>query len=376
LCNIGVNVATLLPPDAFAAFPRLGSSGFVAAGRHSDSFDHREVDPLTITIRDVADAAGVSPSTASRAMRGSSRISAETRNRVVAAASELGYAPNRAARALKTGRRSTIGLVVPDILNPFFGELMKGAQEVARSHDLALLTADCDEDPRIEAAALARMRDDLDGLLVSVTPDRDVESVLSNLRESPVPVVLLNRRAEGLCSAVVDTAPATKHLVTHLSSLGHRAVAWTGGHELSWSDARQRELLRAECDATGLEFIDVGRYPTNVNGGIAAADAVTASGATAVIGFNDQVAVGLLLGLSKRGLSVPGDISVVGIDDIDLARYVTPTLTTIDMNTRRLGAQATHLLVEILDGKASTSQGVAVTAALKVRDSTGPAPRR
>jgi LacI family transcriptional regulator, galactose operon repressor len=332
-----------------------------------------EVD-VTATIRDVARLAGVSASTVSRALSIPQVVSPATRDRVRSAADQLGWAPNRAARGLSTGRTGNIALVVPDLGNPFFPSVVKGVQAGVRAADVAVFLVDTDEDARAESGLIQALARQVDGLILC-SPRASVEELAAVSRETPV--VLVNRLVDGMPAVAFDNADGMRQAVAHLAALGHRCIAWVGGPASSWSDAERAGGLAAATEAQGLELVAVGHFPPHYDGGVAAADQVVASGATAVIAYNDLVAIGLLARLQVRGISVPGDLSVVGVDDIAMSRMAHPALTTVRLPKQQAGRVAVELLLALLDepdlqvAGARSELPVELPVELVVRGSTG-----
>lgn len=325
-----------------------------------------------VTVHDVARAAGVSISTVSRALASPERVAAPTRERVTAAARELGYRPNRAASGLRAGRTGAVGLVVPDLANPHFAALAKGAQARARERGLGLFVVDTDEDPQLEVESVSGLAPQTDGLVLC--SPRAVDRSVGALGGRPV--VLVNHHVDGLTSVLVDHATGMLRALEHLRALGHRRVAYVGGPERSWSDARRREGLTAAAERLDdVEVVALGAFRPQVSGGRAAADLVVATGATAVVAFNDLVAVGLVERLRARGLDVPADLSVVGCDDAYVAELVTPPLTTLRSDLADVGRVAVDRL-SVLVGAPPAPGGPEAEEAraveLVVRSSTAP----
>lgn len=317
-----------------------------------------------VTVHDVARVAGVSISTVSRALTVPDRVAPSTRERVRAAAEELGYRPNRAASVLRAGRSGAYGLVVPDLANPYFAAVAKGAQACARERGAGLFVVDTEENPDLEAEVLTSLAPQTDGVVLC--SPRAVDRALAALDGRPV--VLVNHEAAGVRAVETDHGAGMRRALEHLRALGHRRVAYVGGPESSWSDRRRRAgLVAAAAGYDDVEVVTLGAFRPQVEGGQAVADLVLASGATAVITFNDLVAVGLVDRLRRRGLDVPADLSVVGCDDSYVASLVTPPLTTLRVDLRAMGRAAVDLLLAD-DGGAPAPLDVD----LVVRSSTAP----
>jgi DNA-binding LacI/PurR family transcriptional regulator len=297
-------------------------------------------------IHDVAQRSGVSVATVSRSFTAPHTVREATRVRVLGAAAELGYRPNRAARGLITGRTGNIGVVVPDLGNPYFQGVLKGAQARAREADYAVFIADGQESATEEEALIAAMSKQVDGILLCSS--RLDPRTLAALEPAPA-VVLLNRRVDGLATVTVDSADGMRQAVDHLSALGHRRCAFVSGPRQSWSNQQRVRGLRAAARTARLEVVTVGPVAPRFEGGTGAAERVLAAGASAVLAYNDLVAAGLLSRLAELGVSVPDELSVVGFDDIPLAAMLTPALTTVAAPTSRAGACAVEALLGRLE---------------------------
>ncbi len=319
---------------------------------------------MAVTIRDVARASGVHVSTVSRAFSAPHLVNAETRTRVLAVAEGLGYRPNRAARALTTGRTHNIGLIVADISNPFFPPLIKAAQAQARARDYHVFVADTDEDPQVEEELIQTLSKQVDGVLLC--SPRLSNRAIERLRED-VPFVVVNRRIRGMPTVLMDVGHGARRAIEHLAGLGHRRIALVSGPSGSWTGRRMRQAATA---VSGVEVVVLGPNAPTEQGGLAAADEVIASGATGVLAYNDLVAIGLIEGLYERGVSVPADLSVIGVDDIGAGRLNRPKLTTIAMPTAAAGRMAVDMLLQSVGDQAAPTLASLETA-LVVRESTG-----
>jgi LacI family transcriptional regulator len=328
---------------------------------------------MAVTIKDVARAAGVSPSTACRALSTPALVSASARERVVRAASDLDYQPNRAARGLITGRTGNLGMIVPDLANPFFPGVVKGMQARAREADYAVFLADADEDPALEASLVKALAQEVDGIVLCSPrmSEADLRSIVAN-----TPLVLLNRRVGKTSSVTVDNSDGMRQAVAHLTAFGHRRIAYVGGPRSSWSHRERLRGLRAVSAGADVELVELGNVLPQFEGGVAAADLVLAAGVTAVIAYNDLVALGLLNRFHARGVAVPADISVIGCDDIALSAMGNPSLTTVALPMGQIGRAGVDLLLQLVNtqDRRATNRRELPTQ-LMVRGSTGPAHR-
>jgi LacI family transcriptional regulator len=322
------------------------------------------------TIRDVARASGVHVSTVSRTFSAPHMVNPETRSRVLSTAESLGYRPNRAARALITGRTHNIGLIVADIANPFFPPLIKAAESQARQRDYYVFVADTNEDPAVEEQLVQALAKQVDGVLLC--SPRMSNDMIEQLRRD-VPLVVVNRLVEGLPAVVMDVGHGARSAVEHLVGLGHRDLALLGGPRGSWTNREIRRSATATARAAGATLTVLGPNPPTEAAGATAAPAVRDCGATAVLAYNDLMAIGLLEGLHALGVRVPAQVSVVGIDDISLSRLVSPKLTTVATPTAAAGRAAVDMLLQHGDDRRTTAQ-VTLQTALVIRESTGPPP--
>lgn len=342
---------------------------------------------MPATIRDVARACGVHISTVSRTFSAPHLVNPETRSRVLACAEELGYRPNRAARALITGRTHNIGLIVADIANPFFPPLIKAAESQARQRDYHVFVADTNEDPAVEEELVHALAKQVDGVLLC--SPRMSNSLIERLSRE-VPLVVINRQVAGLPAVVMDVGQGARLAIEHLTGLGHRDIALLGGPRGSWTNREIRRAATAAARAADATLTVLGPNPPTEGGGYAMAEQVRRAGVTAVLAYNDLMAIGLIEGLDALGIQVPRDISVVGIDDIALSRLTRPKLTTVATPTAAAGRTAVDMLLQH-DGSSATRTGrgggraaagddrrttaqVTLHTELVIRDSTGAGP--
>ncbi|MET0997371.1 MAG: LacI family DNA-binding transcriptional regulator, partial [Marmoricola sp.] len=321
------------------------------------------------TLADVAAAAGVASSTVSRAFSRPQRVHHSTRERVLAVAAELGYVPNPTAQALESGRTRTIALLVPDITNPYFSGVIKGAERAAASAGLTLVLGDTAENAATEAELIQRLERAVDGFVISASRLTDDELRAAAERR---PIARVNRATAGLGCVVADFDSGTRQIVDHLASYGHRSLVFVGGPVESWSGACRWQGLQAAAEERGMETRRIGPYLPTLTGGPAAADAVLGAGATAVVCHNDMLAIGLMRRLTERGRSIPGDISVVGFDNVFGAEFCHPTLTTLAERTEEAGSRAVELLAQQVPVRQVEGPTRVLATHLVVRASTGP----
>ena len=323
------------------------------------------------TITDVAAAAGVAPSTVSRAFTRPGRVNHRTRELVLEVAERLGYSPNPAAQALESGRSRTVALVVPDITNPYFAGAIKGAERAAAEAGLTLVLGDTQETPANEQQLIRRLGPAVDGfvLVASRLPDESLRSAAELNR-----LVLVNRACKGLTSVVADYDTGTRQIVAHLASHGHRSFVFLGGPPESWSGAKRWAGLRVAAKAHGLTASRFGPYTPTIASGPAAADAVIAAGATAVVAHNDVLAIGVLKRLAERRVTVPDDVSVVGFDNVFGSDFCHPPLTTLAERTEEAGARAIEALAHQASLGVQDTPARVLPTQLVVRASSGGAP--
>lgn len=315
------------------------------------------------TLHDVAREAGVAVSTASRALSNPGRVSERTRVHVQAVAERLRYRPNRIAQALPSGRTRMLGLLVADITNLVHLRFIRGAENRAANAGYTLVLADGQEDPDVENLHADRLGSAVDGfVLVSPRMGDDELRELAQRR----PVVLFNRTLEGVPGLVLDIDDACRQTIAHLAGLGHRRVVYVAGPPAAWTDAQRHHGLARHAEVHGVELVEVGPFLPTVGFGAEAADAALATGATAVVAFNDMLAIGILRRFEQAGVPVPGAVSVVGFDDIFGADFCRPPLTTVTSPAELAGS----MLVDMLTGQVDAHELV-LPAPLVVRSSTG-----
>jgi LacI family transcriptional regulator len=339
--------------------------------------DHsRRQQPRRITILDVAARAGVSRQTVSRAMNDKADIRAETRQRILRVAQEMGYRPSSLARGLKTNRTRTIGLVVPDIANPFFAEVARGAAEAAYDEDYSVLLCNTDEQPVREWAILEMLEaHSVDGLIL--VSSRLSDDQLQRALAAWPPCVVVNRRLEpqpGAGCVLVRDALAAQWAMRHLLERGHRRIGLLAGAPTSRSGQERQRGYRLALEAAGLATKAEWHPPCDptVEGGYRAALALLTSQPmlTALLAYNDLVALGAQQACRELDRRIPLDCALVGWDDIVFSSHVSPPLTTVRMPKRQIGERAMALLFELIQDPSLAPPPVALEAELIIRDST------
>ncbi len=338
----------------------------------------------SVSIQDIARAAGVSHATVSRALRDSPLISAEVRARIQQLAQEMGYTPNAVAQSLKEQRSNTIGLVVTSIADPFYGRVTRGVDEVARQAGIDVFLGVSYNDAQQELAVIESFhRRRVDGIIT--VSSRLLAEHSERLTRIGVPIVLVNQQSEdklpGFHTIEVDSYGGARQAMAHLLSLGHRAIAYLGATNRPASNQQRKQgYLDALRDA-GITVQDGWiqeapperrSYSDDVATGQELMLRALQAGITAAFCYNDMHAIGALLTCRALGLNVPQQVSIVGFDGVEVAQYVTPALTTVHQPKLRLGQLATEMLLDLMEDRPVEDQIVPVS--LVVRCSTAPAP--
>ena len=328
------------------------------------------------TIYDIAKHVGVSAGTVSRALSRPEKVLPATRARIEQAAAALGYVPNTVARTLKTQRSGKILVTVPDIANPFFAQILQGAEDAAQAVGYAVLLGDTQNLPeREERYAQMLRRNEADGLIVlgHRLPPTARDIVQQQGSAAPVVNGCEFDPALGIPSVHIDNAAAARAVMEHLYGLGHERIAVVGGPTDNPLHQQRLEGARAAGKAHGrLRSLSVVPGDFSVESGHAAALALLGRtpAPTAIFCFSDQMALGALAACRDRGIRVPDDLSIVGFDDLASSRYLTPALTTIRQPMRDIGACAVNLLLAIIEGRDVPLQQT-LAFSLMLRGSTG-----
>ena len=336
----------------------------------------------SVTIKDVAEAAGVHTSTVSRALSPATRhqISDEIARRIDGVAKELGYTRNAIASSLRTRRSMTVGVLIPDITNPLFPPMLRGIEDALGSEFTAII-ANTDNDPEREALGARRLlARSVDGLILATARRRD--GVAEEFAASGVPVVLVNRTADrGEWSSVVaDDAQGIRLMVEHLAGLGHLRIAHLAGPlELSTGAVRQRafrEAMRAHHLDADEQRVTVARAYSIAEGARLADQLLrTKPAPTAILTANDLLALGAYEAAAALGHGIPADLSVTGYNDMPFVDRLTPPLTTVRIQHYEMGAQAARLLLQRLERPDAPAMSIQLGVQLVVRGSTAPPAR-
>ncbi|MDQ7829202.1 MAG: LacI family DNA-binding transcriptional regulator [Armatimonadota bacterium] len=328
------------------------------------------------TIVDVAARAGVSPATVSRVLNGTPHpVRPEVRARVLQAARGLGYLPNMVARSLLRRATSAVGLLVPDVSNPYYAVILRGIEDAAWQRGLAVILCNTDRRPERQRAALQMLAERrVDGLVVAGGAFGPADLTVLGGR---LPVVAIGRHPARVPSVRVDNVAAGALATRHLLALGHRRIACLVGPAGSTSARDRLTGYRRALRHAGVRVASRYVVPADFTpaGGRRGVERLWAQGPppTALVAPNDQAAVGAIRALYERGVGVPGDVSVVGFDDTPLAAVTVPALTSVHIPMDELGRRALELLLQLRDGGAG--RGVVLRPRLIVRESTAPPSR-
>jgi LacI family transcriptional regulator len=318
------------------------------------------------SLADVAQAAGVSKSTASRALIHPQMVAAATRERILRIATELGFRPNRAARALSGGRTGLVCLVVPTLSNPFFAPIVLGAQQSAEDSDQHILVIASEYSAEREARQVNRLMDEVDGFIMVAPQGNDV--FLRKLAKAK-PLVLVDRTVGRLPALTIDTPGGVAQIADHFIGLGNHRIGYVGGPRGSRTDQLRRAALRERAEAGRVRLIEFGPVEPTVDAGIEVSPAVVAARITAVIGYNSSTVLGLLNGFAAAGVRVPADVSVASADDFIMFSSSSPPVTVLEVPVRDTGHAAMDWLTGLLAGE-QPGRPVTIATTMLIREST------
>lgn len=331
------------------------------------------------SIKDIARLAKVSHSTVSRALRESPLVNAQTAEKIRQLALQYGFRPSAAARSLVTRRTHTIGVVVTTISDPFVAEVVSGIEEEAGARDYSVFLANCNADPEREMKAVQSFEEQrVDGIVVTASRVGALYGAM--LQRLQIPIVLLNNQhpSHVAHSVMIENWEASRTAVRYLIELGHRRIAYIGDRFGYGSDTERFGGYRSALDEAGIPFRpDLAvRGDGKAEGAAEALEKLLAvpDPPTAIFCYNDMTAIGVQAAMRARGLKVSQDISLIGFDDLPLALYVDPPLTTVRQPKQEMGRLAMQVLAKLIGGS-ETQQDIRLAGELIVRGSTAP-PRR
>lgn len=335
---------------------------------------------MPLTIQDVAREAGVSIATVSHALSGKRPVSPRTRKRIARTVDRLGYRPNAIAAAMTTGRTQTLGMVVPDLANPFFGELLGALEHTAAARGYSLVACSSELDPELEARAVRTLRDRRVDALLFIAASEQPNPALAELAESDMQILCLDEELSHLPAGssvlTVENDEGGALAGRHLLALGHRILGAVGGPwGLPTARARLDGFLRAASDEGAAPPRVRHATAYTVEAGRTAARELLAAepDVTALFCANDLIGLGACAAARELGRRVPDDLSVVGFDDSFVASVVTPTLTTVRQPLALLGKEAGEVAIDLVEGIRTPPVRMTLPVELVVRESTAPA---
>jgi len=331
---------------------------------------------MSVTIRDVANATGVSTATVSNVLNKTGKVGAKTRRIVLGAVKRMGYIPDVHARRLASRQHRTLGIIVSDIENPFFPEVVKGFETRARQLGYDVIVSDTNYDPRRTREAADRMMEHKVRGVAIMTSEINVR-LIHQLARRRIAVTFLDLAPvrKYMSNLRIDYGSGVKQIVQHLVSQGHRRIAFVAGRPGLKSNVARQEAYEKCMRELGLEPGPVLPGDLRFEGGLAAGLSIAklASRPTAVVAVNDLTAVGVVKGLLNSGCRVPQDISVTGFDKTRLAEYSNPSITTVDVHRETLGHLAADALHELSSSENPQGREYQIGAELVVGGSSGPA---
>jgi DNA-binding LacI/PurR family transcriptional regulator len=317
---------------------------------------------MSVSICDVAKKAGVAPSTVSRALQDHPRIGAETKKRIRALAKEMGYIPNTVAKSLVANQTWTIGIELAAISDPFMGRVVEGVEQAAIEVGFTVIVSTSQHDHQRGIAGIEMLQQRrVDGIIVLAS--HLFYQYPQFFERSTVPIVFINEQNAGktIHFVTIDDVHGAQLAVEHLLALGHRRIGYVGVTNHAKSNQYRLKGYQDALEAAGIASDPALVFTSNTikddaKVGEASLEPLLTAGATAVFCFNDTTAMGLLAACHKRGLSVPDNLSIIGFDDIDMAAYTHPPLTTIRQPRFELGRRAMQVMLALLDGREPENQ--------------------
>ncbi|KNF09745.1 ribose operon repressor [Gottschalkia purinilytica] len=331
---------------------------------------------MTVTIKDIAKLANVSTTTVSRVINNKYEgVGEETRKRILDLVKELGYQPNALARSLVTKRTSSIGLIIPDIINPFFPDLARGVEDIASKEGYSVILCNTDDDPDKEKKYISLLNEKrVDGIIFTGASTHSHEHILE-LIKSGVPVILMDRRIdyENTFGVFIENFKGGYDATNYLISLGHKKIGCiTGPLNTKESEERFNGYKKALKEA-GIDFNEDLVIESNykITGGAdAATELLEKQNVTAIFAFNDMMAYGVYKAAKLLGLKIPDDISVIGFDDVQISQILEPELTTVKQPIYDMGAESAKMLITRIKGKKIKKKIIKFKTELIIREST------
>ncbi|MGO8785773.1 MAG: LacI family DNA-binding transcriptional regulator [Terriglobia bacterium] len=330
-----------------------------------------------ITIRDVARAARVSPTTVSYVLNHTGRVGERTRKAVLAAVRKLGYLTNLNARNLAKSTSQTLGMIVSDIENPFFPEVIKGFENRAREKGYDVILSDTSYNSRLMAGAAERMLRQRVRGVAFVTSEAAPQIIRQmTVRHTHLVFLDVGPPQRYVSNIRIDYAMGIKAITDHLAALGHRRFSFVGARTDLYSNATRRDSYMQCMRDLGMELGPMLEGNSHFDGGLTTGAAICQMHPlpTAVVAMNDLTAIGIIRALRAKGLRIPEDISVTGFDCTQLAEYTTPSLTTVDLRRDLLGRMAADALDDLFTSPTHRGQEYLVIPKLRLGESTGPPP--
>jgi LacI family transcriptional regulator len=328
-----------------------------------------------VTIEDVAQAAGVSRQTVSRAMNDKDEISQETKQRVMQAIQELGYRPNRLAQGMVTQRTYTVGLVVSNITNPFFPEVTRGVQDTALANEYNVLLCNTDDTAEVELQSLRSLAaQHADGIILFSHQASDDE--LRTFADSYRPLVLINRICEHphISVLLVDNYRGAQLAADYFADHQHTQIGMLTNDSPTYSQSRRLLGFRQQLEARGLQLPEERVIPevNHLEGGYRAAHQLLTRypEVTAIFTYNDLMAVGAIRACSELGRRIPADVAIIGFDGIQMSTMTTPSLSTIYVDKYAMGQQAMNRLIAMIEAPDVTFAPIELNVELILREST------
>lgn len=331
---------------------------------------------MGVTIKDVAKKANVSITTVSRVLNDKPDVNGDTKEKIKKIIDELNYKPNDIARGLVLNKTNTIGLIIPDIANPFFPGVARGVEDIAREFNYSVIYSNTgnDEDKEKEAIELLKSKR-VDGMIVSLSVNQKNKNLLNKLEEEDFPVVQIDRKIPNINTpaVVVDNIRSSVKVINYLKNFGHTKIGHiTGNLDVVPSRDRLKGFKQA-LNESGLkiknEWIKEGDYSKDSGYQCMKKILVLEERPTAVFVANDLMALGAYQAIQEKGYKVPEDISIIGHDDIELASLVSPKLTTINQPKYKLGENAVRLLIKKINNSNVIYDDIVLSTKLVIRDS-------